>query len=433
MTRVRAFGSETFRSLRSRNFRLFFGGQIVSQTGTWMQMVAIGLLVLAITDSGVAVGLVTAAQFIPILVLGAWAGLLSDRSDRHHLLLALNAIGALVAAAFAVLVLTDSAALWSIFLLTFAAGTVTALENPTRRAFVTDLVDETDVPNAVGLNSTLMTGSRVVGPALAGALIAGPGIGWCFAVNALSYLPQLWLFARMDRSRFRELARVGKAKGQLREGFRYVWASADLRLPLLLVAAVGTLAFNFSVILPLFVTRDLGGGPATYTTLFSIMSVGSVFGALAIARRAHADTRFLARGTLALAVSMFALAAAPTTSVAALLVLPVGVTSVMVISGSNAVVQLSAAPAMRGRVLALLAVVFLGSTPIGGPIAGVVSETAGARWALGMGALTCLVASVLTLRALRSVPALPPIDDHRTAGEVDAGVDVAPVVVAPGR
>lgn len=430
MTRVRAFGADTFRSLRSHNFRLFFGGQIISQTGTWMQMVAIGLLVLDLTDSGVAVGLVTAAQFIPILVLGAWAGLLSDRSDRHRLLLLMNAIGAVVAAAFAVLVLTDSAALWSIFLLTFAAGTVTALENPTRRAFVTDLVDETDVPNAVGLNSTLMTGSRVIGPAVAGALIAGPGIGWCFAVNALSYLPQLWLFARMDRSRFRALERVAKAKGQLREGFRYVWASSELRLPLLLVAAVGTLAFNFSVILPLFATRDLDGGPATYTTLFSIMSIGSVFGALAIARRTHADTQFLARGTLALAVSMFALAAAPSTTMAALLVLPVGVTSVMVISGSNAVVQLSATPAMRGRVLALLAVVFLGSTPIGGPIAGIVSEELGARWALAMGALTCLLAATFTLRALGR---LPQPTAATTEVDPDVGVDMAPVVVAPGR
>jgi MFS family permease len=298
----------------------------------------------------------------------------------------MNALGAAVALAFAVLVLSGTEALWSIYLLTFAAGIVTALENPTRRAFVTDLVDDLDVPNAVGLNSTLMTGSRVIGPAIAGALIAGPGIGWCFAVNALSYGPQLWLFARMDRARFRPAARVAKAKGQLRDGLRYVWSEQDLRLPLLLVSAVGTLAFNFSVILPLFATRDLGGGPTTFTTLFSVMSVGSVVGALAIARRTHADTGFLARCTMALGVSMIVLAIAPVTAVAYLAVIPVGVTSVMVISGSNAVVQLGTQPAMRGRVLALLAVVFLGSTPVGGPIAGWVSEAFGARWALGLGA-----------------------------------------------
>jgi len=428
MTRIRAFGADTFRSLRGRNFRLFFVGQIVSQTGTWMQMVAIGLLVLALTDSGVAVGLVTAAQFLPILVLGAWGGVLADRRDRHTLLLVMNAIGAVVAASFAVVVLTDRAALWSIYVLTFAAGTVTALENPTRRAFVTDLVADADVPNAVGLNSTLMTGSRVVGPAVAGALIAGPGIGWCFAVNAISYLPQLALFARMDRRRFRPAERVAKAKGQLREGLRYVWGAPDLRLPILLVSAVGTLAFNFSVILPLFATRDLHGGPTTFTTLFSVMSVGSVAGALTIARRTHADTAFLSRCTIALGVAMLVLAAAPVTAVAYLAVIPVGVTSVMVISGSNTVVQLGTTPAMRGRVLALLAVVFLGSTPVGGPVAGLVSETFGARWALGMGATTSLVAGLLTLRALRSLPA--PVRPQ--SGGV-LPVDPLPVVVAPGR
>jgi len=420
MTRLRAFGSDTFRSLRSANFRKFFVGQIISQTGTWMQMIAIGLLVLAITDSGVAVGLVTAAQFLPILVLGAWGGVLADRRDRHHLLIAMNALGAVVATAFAVLVLSGHESLWSVYLLTFAAGTVVALENPARRAFVTDLVAEVDVPNAVGLNSTLMTTSRVFGPALGGALIAGPGIGWCFAANAISYLPQLWLFLRLDRSQFRPTTLVVKAKGQLREGLRYVWSQPELRLPLILVTAVGTMTFNFSVILPLFATRDLDGSATTFTTMMSIMSIGSVLGALTIARRTEASTAFLARCTLALGVSMAALALAPATLSAYLAVIPVGITSVMVISGSNAVVQLATTPAMRGRVLALLAVVFLGSTPIGGPITGWISETFGARWAIALGAVTSLVAGFLTLRAL-----------HGTRGAEAEHLDTAVLESAP--
>lgn len=402
-----AFGAVTFRSLRNPNFRLFAVGQLVSNTGTWMQMVAVGLLVLDMTDNGVAVGLVTAAQFLPILLLGAWAGVLSDRSDRLRLLQRINALGGIVATAFAALVLSDRSELWSVFLLTLLAGTVTALENPTRRAFVTDLVDETDVPNAVGLNSTLMTGSRVFGPALAGALIAGPGIGWCFAVNALSFLPQLWLFARIDRSRLRLVERLAKGRGQLREGLRHAWGEQDLRLPILLVAVVSTLAFNFPVVLPLLATRDLDGGPMTYTLLFSLMSAGSVVGALFVARRSHADTRFLALGALALGIAMAALAAVPGTVGAYLLVLPVGVTSVLVISGANAALQLAAAPALRGRVLALMSVVFLGSTPIGSPIAGYVSEELGARWALAMGAAASLSVGAFTLRALRS-PTPPP-------------------------
>ena len=426
MTRLRAFGSDTFRSLRSRNFRLFFAGQIISQTGTWMQMVAIGLLVLAITDSGVAVGLVTAAQFLPILLFGAWGGVLADRRDRHRLLMIMNAIGALVAAAFAVLVLTGSESLWSVFALTFAAGFVTALENPARRALVTDMVEDADVPNAVGLNSTMMTTSRVFGPALGGALIAGPGIGWCFAVNAISYAPQLWLFWRMDRSKLRPSDPVAKARGQLREGLRYVWGEPQLRLPLLLVAAVGTMAFNFSVILPLFATRDLDGSATTFTTMLSIMSVGSVVGALSIARRKQADTAFLARCALALGVAMVALAVAPVTWLAYVAAVPVGVTSIMVVSGCNAVVQLATAPAMRGRVLALIAVVFLGSTPIGGPITGWISETVGARWALGLGAVTSLVAGLLTLRALQGRRGA------EATGLDRARLEAAPVV-APGR
>jgi MFS family permease len=426
VTRLRAFGSDTFRSLRGRNFRLFFAGQIISQTGTWMQMIAIGLLVLAITDSGVAVGLVTAAQFLPILVLGAWGGVLADRRDRHHLLIAMNVAGAVVAAAFALLVLSGQEALWSVYLLTFAAGTVVALENPARRALVTDLVAEHDVPNAVGLNSTMMTTSRVFGPALGGALIAGPGIGWCFAVNAISYVPQVWLFLRMDRSKFRPTTLVEKAKGQLRAGLRYVWSQPDLRLPLLLVTAVGTMAFNFSVILPLFATRDLDGSATTFTTMMSIMSLGSVLGALKIARRTEADTAFLARCTLALGVAMVALALVPFTWAAYIAVVPVGITSVMVISGSNAVVQLATDPAMRGRVLALLAVVFLGSTPIGGPITGWISETFGARWALALGAVTSLGAGLLTLRALHGSKGAeaPHLDTAR--------IESAPLV-APGR
>jgi MFS family permease len=426
MTRIRSFGSDTFRSLRVRNFRLFFVGQIISQTGTWMQMIAIGLLVLAITNSGVAVGLVTAMQFLPILLLGAWGGVLADRRDRHHLLIVMNVAGALVATAFAVLVLSGHEALWSVYLLTFAAGTVTALENPARRSLVTDLVAEKDVPNAVGLNSTLMTTSRVFGPALGGLLIAGPGIGWCFAANAISFVPQLVLFMRLDRSKFRPSTRVAKAKGQLREGLRYVWGQPELRLPLLLVTAVGTMAFNFSVILPLFATRDLDGSATTFTMMMSTMSLGSVIGALTIARRTTANTSFLARCTLALGASMTALALAPATLTAYLAVIPVGITSIMVISGSNAVVQLATVPEMRGRVLALISVVFLGSTPIGGPITGWISESFGARWALALGAVTSLAAGLLTLRALHGARGAE-------ARSLDRATIEAAPVVAPGR
>src|SRR3546814_7056095 len=292
-----------------------------------MQLVAIDILVLRLTDDGVAVGLATAARFAPMILLGPWAGLLSDRSDRHKLLLWLAAAGAIVASIFAGTVATGHASVGWIYVLAAVSGTVTALENPPRRAFVTDLVEPQEVTNAVGLNSAMMTGAKVVGPAIAGVLITTLGVTWCFVINALSYLPQLALFARLDRSRFHAGERITKAKGQLREGFRYMWRTPELRLPMLLVAAIGTMTFNYPVILPLFATRDLASGAGTYTLLLSVMSIGSVAGSLFVARRTELTSRFLAVGALALAASCFALASAPGVAVAALLPVPIGVST----------------------------------------------------------------------------------------------------------
>jgi MFS family permease len=411
MTHLRSFGTDTFRSLRSRNHRLFFIGQALSQNGTWMQLVAIDILVLRLTDDGVAVGIATAARLAPILLLGAWGGVLSDRSDRHKLLFGLNVAGATLAGAFAVTVATGAASLGWIYVLAAASGVVTALENPARRAFVVELVDEEDVTNAVGLNSAMFTGAKVTGPAVAGLLITTVGIEWCFAVNALSFLPQLWMFTRLDRSGFRASDRVAKAKGQLREGLRYVWGKAELRQPIVLLTAVGIMTMNYPVILPLFATRDLHAGAGTYTLLLSVMSVGSVVGGLTVARRSEVSTRFLAHATVALAGATLALAVAPVTAVAALLVVPVGVTTMLVNTGANTVVQLASAPAMRGRVLAILTVVFVGSTPVGAPIVGWIAEHAGARWALAIGGLTALLTALATLRSLRAAGEAGPVTD----------------------
>lgn len=399
---MRAFGAETFRSLRSRNFRLFFWGQAFSQNGTWMQLVAIDLLVLHLTDDGVAVGLATAARLAPMLLLGPWAGVLADRRDHHRLLLATNAAGAIAAAAFAFTVASGAASVGWIYVLAMVAGTVTALESPARRSFVVELVDETDIANAVGLNSAMMTGSKITGPAIAGVLITTVGFTWCFAANALSYIPQLWLLTRMDRSKFRTHERVAKAKGQLREGLRYMWATPELRLPLLMIAVIGLMTFNYPVVLPLLATRDLDGGPGTYTILLSVMSVGSMIGALVVARRADIDPRYLAYSALGLAAACLGLALAPTTAVATVLVIPVGVCTMLVVSGATTMVQLHTTRAMQGRVLAMLTVVFVGTTPVGGPIVGAISEHLGARPALAIGAFAAAAAGAGVLRALHS-------------------------------
>ena len=407
--RVRHAADDTFRSLRVRNFRLFFVGQIVSQSGTWMQSVAIIWVVLQLTDDGFALGLATAAQFAPVLVLGAWGGVISDRVDRHRFLLVTQAAFALVSLAFTALVFTDRLNLPLIYLLSALFGVVTALDNPARRALVVEMVSEPDVPNAVGLNSALMTGSRVIGPALAGAVITTAGADWCFLLNAVTYVAVLAALWRMDRDELRSPPRVVRGRGQLREGLRYVWSTPQLRLPLVLLTVIGTLAFEFQVTLPLLAERTYAGGAGTFTMLYSAMSAGSVVGALLVARRTDADTRFLARSAAWLAVTMALLAVAPNQWFALAAAVPVGLTSIFLLSGSNAVIQLHADPSMRGRALALTAVVFLGSTPIGGPIAGYISEELGARAGIALGAVATALAAAWTFRALARLGTEEPV------------------------
>lgn len=408
MTRLKLEAGNTFRSLRTRNFRLFFTGQLISHTGTWLEAVAITWLMLKLTDSGLALGLVTAARFGPLLILGPWGGVLSDRLDRQRLMIATQIAFASIALVETILVVTDNAneAVFYFFVTVF--GVLTAIDSPARRAMVAELVEEDDVANAVGLNSALMTGARTIGPAIAGVLIAGPGIKWCFVVNALSYLAVIGSLLRMDRSKFRAFPRVAKAKGQLVEGFRYVWRTPLLFLPLMMAAVIGTLAFNFQVTLPLLAERSLDGDAGTFTMLYAVMSLGSVLGALTVARQTKIDLRFLLIGGAGMAVFMMALTVAPTTPWALAAALPMGFTSFLVISGTNAMTQIQADPAMRGRVLALVSTVFLGSTPIGGPIVGWISQEMSPRAGLAVGAIATGMITVWVARKARQ------LGDHPT-------------------
>jgi MFS family permease len=419
--RLKHASEATFRSLRTRNFRLFFLGQMVSQAGTWMQSVAIIWVVLDLTDNGLALGLVTAAQFLPLLLIGAWTGLVADRVDRYRLLVVCQVAFTLLAVAFSALTLTGSETVASMYALSLVFGLITAFDNPTRRVLVSEMVEPRDLPNAVGLNSAMMTGSRIFGPALAGALIAGPGPAWCFVVNAVSYVAVIVALLRMDRSAFHLGPRVARAKGQVRSGLRYVWAQPTLRAAVVLVAVVGLAAFNFQVTLALLAEQTFAGAAGTYTVLFSVMSAGSMIGGLAVARRESVDLPVLARAAGGLAVSMAALALAPTLWVAVLCALPVGFTSVYLISGSNAVVQLQADPRMRGRVLALFAMLFLGSTPIGGPIIGWVSDVTNPRVAVGVGAVATALAALWTARYIRRVAGGTAGSDAATAEAEAAG------------
>lgn len=401
--RLGRFGRETFASLRVRNFRLFFAGQGISQVGNWMTLVAQSLLVLSLTDSGVALGFLAVAQFGPVLLLGPWAGLVADRSDKRRLLITVQTL-AMVQSFLLAAVAFSGAPVWTVYAVALMGGFTVAFDNPARRAFVVEMVPEGDVPNAVSLNSALMTSSRVIGPAVAGLLITTAGYGWAFLLDGISYtavLVSLWM---MRTSELRPSPVADRSKGQIREGFRYVRRMPELFVPLVMMGVVGTLAFNFNTVMPLFVTRDLGGSDAMFTALFSVVSVGSLVGALIAARRAVVTVRTVSTASLAFGVSLALLAVMPTFRAALPVALLMGLCSITFLTASTAIVQLRAAPEMRGRVLALQAMLFLGSTPIGGPIVGWVAQEFGARWSIMLGAVACFVAGAWGIAAVRTEP-----------------------------
>lgn len=407
MTRLRLATADTFRSLQHRNFRVFFAFQGVSFVGTWLQLMAQDLLVLRLTDDGVALGLLVFCQFLPTLLLGAWAGVVIDRYDRRRLLTATASVMLAAAAVLGVLVLTDLVTVWSVYVLAAVLGTANTFDNPARRALVNDLVPPDALVNAVALNSTLVTSARIIGPGIAGLLIATVGIGWCFLLNAASFAVVLAGLRMIDWSALAPREAVARTKGQLRAGLRYAWSVDELRVPLLLMAVVGTLAFNQNVLLPLLATRDLGGSDVTYTHLVAFFGVGSLIGSLRLARRDDITTRDLARASIGLGLAWAGLAVAPNELAAAPVLVVAGYFGIGILSGGNAILQLNTSPQMRGRVLALFTVVFLGSTPIGGPIAGWVAEHMGAPAGVMLGAVAAGLAGVAVLGfGRRSTPVL---------------------------
>jgi MFS family permease len=403
LTRLRHATRTTFRSLEVRNYRLYFLGQVVSVTGTWMQSVAQVWLVLKLTGSPLALGITTGLQFLPILVLGPWGGVIADRFDRRKVLIATQAADAVLALVLGVLVLLGAVQLWMVYLLALCLGLVTVVDNPSRQSFVMELVGPEDLQNGISLNSAVFTGARVLGPALAGALILTGGIATCFLVNAFSYLAVIaGLLAMRPRDLFRH-HRLPRGKGQIVEGLRYVWSTPRLRWPLALMAVLYTISFNFTVLLPLLAKFSFGGGPGMYSLFFSVMAVGSLAGALTVARQRRPSSRVLAGAALAFGSAVVAVALAPIPAVA-LGVLPVvGFFSMVFMATGNSMMQFGSAPSMRGRVMALYAMVFLGSTPIGAPIVGWIAERSSARVSLAIGGVAAMAAACVALWVLRAL------------------------------
>jgi MFS family permease len=391
--RVVTGANETFRSMRIRNFRLFFTGQLVSQVGNWLTRVGLTLLVLKLTDDGVAVGLVAACEFLPMLLLGAWAGVVADRSDKRRLLIIVQSLAMLQSFALASLAFMDHPPLWGLYAVALAGGFTTAFDFPARRAFVLQMVPIGEIPNAVSLNTAIMNLARVVGPALAGLLVVTVGYGWCFTIDAFSYVAVLAGLFMIDPSQLREIPLAAKAKGQVREGLRYARSKADLWIPLVVMGIVGVLAYNFQVVLPLLVTKTFHGSEGTFTVLYSVFSVGSLTGALTAARRKGVSLATVVGTCLTFGITMLAYAAAPTLAWSFAGIFVVGWASTYFMTAASTIVQTNADQSMQGRIGALQSIVLMGSTPIGGPILGWVCDRYGARYGVLIGAIAGLAAA----------------------------------------
>jgi MFS family permease len=405
-------------SLRQRNYRLFFFGQLVSVAGTWMQTVAQSFVVLDLTHSGTQLGLTSAARFLPMFLFGPIGGVFADRMDRKRVLYLTQSLSGLLAAVFAVTVATHSIRLWIVYLLAIALGFVNVFDNPARQSFISEMVSAQDLPNAVTLNSVAMNMARVFGAALGGVIAAAIGLALCFTCNALSFVAVLVSLAAMRTSELFPAKRVPRQKGQVRQGLRYVRSTPELLIPLVMIAVIGTLAWEFQVSLPLMASNVFHGGAASYGVMASVMGGGAVVGGLISAARSRPRARALCLAAVGWGIAILAAALAPSMALELAALVFVGYGSITFNALAKTTLQLAAKPEMRGRVMALWALAWLGSTPIGGPIVGWAGQAIGARWALVIGGVAALACGVLALPALtridrRTVTQVPPAPAER--------------------
>jgi MFS family permease len=407
--------SPTIRSLRNPNYRRYAAGGVVSNTGTWMQRVAQDWLVLQLTaNSAAALGITTGLQFLPFLLLSPVAGLVADRIPKRRLLQLTNVGMAVPALVLGVLAVTGAAEIWHVYALALMLGVASAFDAPARQSFVSEIVDPDDLTNAVGLNSASFNAARLVGPALAGVLIAafGGGVvatGWVILVNAVSYIAPIMSLRSLDAARLHSPAPMRREPGQIRAGVRYVLGRPDLLLILAIVFFTGTFGLNFQMTSALMATEVFGKGPTEYGLLGTFLAVGSLTGSLVAARRVRVRHRLVVGAALAFAVIEIAAGLMPTYVTFALMTPLLGLTALTMITAANTFMQLHTEPGMRGRVMALYMMIFIGGTPLGAPLIGWIGEVAGARWTLLGGGLATFagvsLASVLYLRHHRRLVA----------------------------
>jgi MFS family permease len=384
---------KTFFSLRNRNFRLFFIGQLISNTGNWLTNVAIVLLVLHITGSGFAVGVLSAFQYGPILFLSAWAGAIADRVDKRQMLLLTQGLEMAQSVGLAIIAFMPHPSMTALFALSFVGGVLLSFDNPLRRSFVTEMVPVADIPNAVVVYSTIINVSRIFGPTLAGLLVVTVGFGWCFTLDAATYLAVIVSLIMMRPDELYRQHKNAKNKGNVREGLHYVMSMPYLWISFVMLAAIGMLSYNFTVTLPLFVTDTLHSTDSVFTILYSLFSFGAVVCALIVANKNLVKMRHILFGATALGTTMLLLAVVPGVKTAALLVFFVGMASILYMTATTAMVQVVAKHEMHGRVLALQSVLMIGTTLIGGPFSGWLADTMGARAPIILGGIVCLLAA----------------------------------------
>ena len=396
--------SPTFRSLANRNYRLYASGAVVSNVGTWMQRVAQDWLVLQLTgNSGTALGITTGLQFLPILLLSPYAGLIADRFPKRRLLQVTQLMLAVPALVLGLLAVTGVAQSWHVYALAFVFGIGSAFDAPTRQSFVSEIVGPDDLTNAVGLNSASFNLARMIGPAVAGLLIAAlgsgvPATGAVILVNAVSYGAVILSLQRMRERDLSPARRTERHKGMIRDGVRYTLARPDLMLILTIVFFAGTFGLNFQLTSALMATEVFHKGAGEYGILGTTLAVGSLSGALLAARRGRIRHRLVILAALAFGVAEVVAGLLPSYLAFAIWTPVIGIASLTMITAANATFQMGVAPEMRGRVMALYMMVFMGGTPIGSPIVGWVGEVFGARWTLiGGGVATLLGTAVAVL------------------------------------
>ncbi len=405
------------RSFRERNVRIFFGGFAVSGVGTWAQTTALVLLVRELGGGGLDLGIVTACQFLPTLLIGLYAGAVADRVDRHRLTMRLQALAGLLAIVLGVLDFGGLVTIPLVFVMTALSGTLSAFDNPTRRTLATELVPATEMVNVLSLSTSVMTGARMFGPAIAAVAVSQIGTAWVFVANGASFLVFLFAMASMDTSRFHRISRAARSATPIRDGLNEVWRIPSLRVTLVVFGIVSTFAFNYLVGFPLLVADRLMRSDATFGWLLSTMSLGNVVGSLLVARQREVSAAWMYGSATALATTMTVVAISTNTVLTFIIVFPLGMAATGFVNSSTLLVQQRTNPQMRSRVLALTTVLFLGSTPIGGPITGAIGDTAGAVWANLYGALITFAAVAVGVPVRRHLLQRKP--DHPSLAEAE--------------